>query len=190
MNKLIISALELTHFKNHRSTHWDFNEKVNIITGNNGNGKTNVLDALHYLSLTRSYLGSTDGQNITHGESMARIKPHESWIGAKNGQVQSGVLGLNVRQKHGASASSALGVVYAKTTQVRCIDIFGVDGNTAERTTSHTNNVHRGTLLDEIGRGGWCHALALRLFIKTRIAIFGGVHNAIDELCDHRAWRL
>ena len=82
MDKLIVSALELTHFKNHRSTLWDFNEKVNIITGNNGNGKTNVLDALHYLSLTRSYLGSTDNQNITHGESMALIKANIGRKGA------------------------------------------------------------------------------------------------------------
>jgi len=94
MDKLVIGALELTHFKNHRSSVWDFNEKVNIITGNNGNGKTNVLDALHYLSLTRSYLGATDSQNITHGESMALIKAnierrgalHSLDIGLKKGQ--------------------------------------------------------------------------------------------------------
>ena len=94
MDKLFIGALELTHFKNHHSTRWNFNEKVNIITGNNGNGKTNVLDALHYLSLTKSYLGSTDGQNITHGESMALIKAnlerkgtsHSLDIGLKKGQ--------------------------------------------------------------------------------------------------------
>lgn len=94
MDKLTISALELTHFKNHRGTRWDFNEKVNIITGNNGNGKTNVLDALHYLSLMRSYLGGTDGQNITHGESMALIRAqverksssHSLDIGLKKGQ--------------------------------------------------------------------------------------------------------
>ena len=65
MDKLIISALELTHFKNHRSTHWDFNEKVNIITGNNGNGKTNVLDALHYLSLD-PLLPRINGQSKYH----------------------------------------------------------------------------------------------------------------------------
>ena len=94
MDKLFIGALELTHFKNHHSTRWNFNEKVNIITGNNGNGKTNVLDALHYLSLTKSYLGSTDSQNITHGESMALIKAnlerkgtsHSLDIGLKKGQ--------------------------------------------------------------------------------------------------------
>jgi DNA replication and repair protein RecF len=94
MDNLVINALELTHFKNHRSSSWSFNSKVNIITGDNGNGKTNVLDALHYLSLTRSYLGSTDSQNITHGETMALVKAniirkgteHSVDIGLKKGQ--------------------------------------------------------------------------------------------------------
>lgn len=95
MDKLIIGALELTHFKNHRSSKWDFNEKVNIITGNNGNGKTNVLDALHYLSLTRSYLGATDGQNITHGETMALLKANLE----RKGREHSLDLGLKKGQK-------------------------------------------------------------------------------------------
>lgn len=94
MDNLVINALELTHFKNHRSSTWSFNSKVNIITGNNGNGKTNVLDALHYLSLTKSYLGATDTQNITHGEQMALVKAsiwrkgssHTVDIGLKKGQ--------------------------------------------------------------------------------------------------------
>lgn len=74
MKNLIVDHLELTHFKNHRSSSWRFNSKVNIISGNNGNGKTNVLDALHYLSFTRSYLNFSDAANITHGEQMALIK--------------------------------------------------------------------------------------------------------------------
>lgn len=94
MKNLIIEQLELTHFKNHRSSHWEFNSKVNIISGNNGNGKTNVLDALHYLSLTKSYLNSLDSQNITHGESMALLKArlnrkgksHLIDLGLKKGQ--------------------------------------------------------------------------------------------------------
>ncbi|MEY2963972.1 MAG: replication and repair protein RecF [Bacteroidota bacterium] len=76
MDNLVVHELELTHFKNHRATHWSFNPKVNMITGNNGNGKTNVLDALHYLSQTKSYLNLSDAQNITHGESMTLIKAH------------------------------------------------------------------------------------------------------------------
>lgn len=74
MENLFVHGLELTHFKNHRASNWTFNSKVNIITGNNGNGKTNVLDALHYLSQTKSYLNFADSQNITHGESLALLK--------------------------------------------------------------------------------------------------------------------
>lgn len=94
MENLLVHALELTHFKNHRASSWQFNPKVNIISGNNGNGKTNVLDALHYLSLTKSYLNSNDSQNITHGESMALLKAklarkgseHVLDLGLKKGQ--------------------------------------------------------------------------------------------------------
>ena len=94
MENLLVHALELTHFKNHRASSWLFNPKVNIISGNNGNGKTNVLDALHYLSLTKSYLNNTDAQNITHGESMALLKAklerkgneHVLDLGLKKGQ--------------------------------------------------------------------------------------------------------
>jgi DNA replication and repair protein RecF len=94
MENLLVHALELTHFKNHRASSWQFNPKVNIISGNNGNGKTNVLDALHYLSLTKSYLNTNDSQNITHGESMALLKAklarkgseHVLDLGLKRGQ--------------------------------------------------------------------------------------------------------
>ena len=94
MENLLVHALELTHFKNHRSSSWQFNPKVNIISGNNGNGKTNVLDALHYLSLTKSYLNTSDGQSITHGESMSLLKAklerksseHILDLGLKKGQ--------------------------------------------------------------------------------------------------------
>ena len=94
MENLLVHALELTHFKNHRASSWQFNPKVNIISGNNGNGKTNVLDALHYLSLTKSYLNTSDGQNITHGENMALLKArlerksaeHVVDLGLKKGQ--------------------------------------------------------------------------------------------------------
>ncbi len=95
MENLLVKQLELTHFKNHRASNWSFNPKVNIISGNNGNGKTNVLDALHFLSLTKSYLNLTDGQTITHGETMSLVKAH---IERKNSE-HSVDLGLKKGQK-------------------------------------------------------------------------------------------
>lgn len=74
MEQLFVQHLDLVNFKNHLQSSWSFNSKVNIITGNNGNGKTNVLDALHFLSSTKSYLGVPDTACISHGESMCLIK--------------------------------------------------------------------------------------------------------------------
>ncbi|EKB56628.1 DNA replication/repair protein RecF [Bergeyella zoohelcum] len=61
---MIIKKLNITQFKNHLYKDFEFSEKINCFVGNNGMGKTNVLDALHYLSVGKSFLGSSDVQNI------------------------------------------------------------------------------------------------------------------------------
>ncbi len=65
---MLLHRLQLINFKNHEELTWEFN-RINCITGNNGVGKTNVLDAIHYLSLCKSFLVSSDQQNIKHGEN-------------------------------------------------------------------------------------------------------------------------
>ena len=42
--------------------------------GNNGAGKTNILDALHYLSMAKSFLGNLDAQNILHESDFFAIE--------------------------------------------------------------------------------------------------------------------
>ena len=64
---MIIRNLDIIHFKNHHHKRFDFSHKINCFVGNNGVGKTNVLDALHYLSVGKSFLGSNDLQNIHIG---------------------------------------------------------------------------------------------------------------------------
>jgi len=46
----------------------EFSPKINSLVGNNGVGKTNILDAIHYLSLTKSFFNNIDSVNIRHGE--------------------------------------------------------------------------------------------------------------------------
>jgi DNA replication and repair protein RecF len=46
----------------------EFSPKINCFVGNNGVGKTNILDAIHYLSLTKSFFNSIDSISIKHGE--------------------------------------------------------------------------------------------------------------------------
>lgn len=59
-------SLKLTHFKNYDALEANFSSGINCIVGKNGMGKTNLLDALHYLSMTRSALNTVDAQNIRH----------------------------------------------------------------------------------------------------------------------------
>ncbi|SMC71185.1 DNA replication/repair protein RecF [Moheibacter sediminis] len=56
--------LKLRNFKNFTESDWEFSPKINAFVGSNGVGKTNVLDAIHYMALTKSYLNYSDAQNI------------------------------------------------------------------------------------------------------------------------------
>lgn len=71
---MIIQKLSLLNFKNHQEKTFKFSPQINCFVGNNGAGKTNVLDALHYLSVGKSFLGNTDQNNIENGEDFFSIE--------------------------------------------------------------------------------------------------------------------
>ncbi|MCR9082980.1 MAG: DNA replication/repair protein RecF [Cyclobacteriaceae bacterium] len=71
---MYLKSLELLQFKNHEKTRLDFSAQINCFTGLNGSGKTNVLDGIHYLSLTKSAVQSSDSLNVRHEESFFAIK--------------------------------------------------------------------------------------------------------------------
>ncbi len=70
---MYLKKLKLSNFKNCVSAEMDFSEKVNCFIGDNGAGKTNVLDAIYYLSFCKSYFNSIDNQNIKHEEDFFAI---------------------------------------------------------------------------------------------------------------------
>lgn len=63
-----LSELSFINFKNYREANFQFLPGVNCFTGHNGAGKTNILDAIHYLCLCKSYFNSIDSQSIFHEE--------------------------------------------------------------------------------------------------------------------------
>lgn len=65
---MYLSKLSLTNFKNYEQTDLEFSPRINCFVGNNGVGKTNILDAIHYLSLTKSFFNNIDSISIRHGE--------------------------------------------------------------------------------------------------------------------------
>ncbi|MDO4736627.1 MAG: AAA family ATPase, partial [Bacteroidia bacterium] len=62
---MYLKKIQLLNFKNISSAQLDFSKKFNCISGNNGEGKTNLLDAIYYLSMTKSYFSSTDSYTFT-----------------------------------------------------------------------------------------------------------------------------
>jgi DNA replication and repair protein RecF len=71
---LYLKQLSLFQFKNHSESSFTFNEKINCFVGDNGVGKTNILDSIHYLSLTKSYFNHIDAQNIQFGNQFFMLK--------------------------------------------------------------------------------------------------------------------
>lgn len=75
---MFLRSIHLTNFKNHADTRLSFSKKVNCFIGRNGVGKTNILDAVHYACLTRSYFSATDQQNIRFGAEFMRMEADAS----------------------------------------------------------------------------------------------------------------
>ncbi|NGF56848.1 DNA replication and repair protein RecF [Parapedobacter sp. SGR-10] len=63
-----LKQLTVLNFKNYSESTLAFLPEVNAFTGANGAGKTNLLDAIHYLSLCKSYFNPIDSQHIKSGE--------------------------------------------------------------------------------------------------------------------------
>lgn len=63
-----LESLSLLNFKNISEAEFEFSPAVNCFLGLNGEGKTNILDGIHYLSLTKSYFNHRDNQNIKFDE--------------------------------------------------------------------------------------------------------------------------
>ncbi len=92
---MYLKSLSLVNFKNYHEFSANFSPKINCFVGNNGSGKTNLLDAIHYLSLCKSYFNAIDSQNIRNSESFFVIQGTFE----KNGEEDAIYCGLKRNQK-------------------------------------------------------------------------------------------
>ena len=91
---LILNRLNIVNYKNIAAAEIQCSPRLNCFIGNNGAGKTNVLDAVYHLSMCKSYFNLPDGQNIRHGESFFVLDGQyerddetlEVYCGVKRGQ--------------------------------------------------------------------------------------------------------
>ena len=71
---MILEKLSLINYKNIQSATLELSPKINCFIGQNGVGKTNVLDAIYYLSFCHSANNPVDSQVIRHGEEFLMIE--------------------------------------------------------------------------------------------------------------------
>ncbi|MBC7863268.1 MAG: DNA replication/repair protein RecF [Bacteroidia bacterium] len=89
-----LEKLSLLNFKNYTEAKLSFHPKINCFVGNNGMGKTNLLDAIHYLSFCKSFFNPLDSQNIRHDQGFFMLQgnyilngqPEEIYCGIKRSQ--------------------------------------------------------------------------------------------------------
>lgn len=71
---MIIKSLELNNYRNYENIHIDLDSGVNILYGDNAQGKTNVLESIYLCSTTKSHRGSKDKEIVKFGEEEGHIR--------------------------------------------------------------------------------------------------------------------
>lgn len=92
---MYFKEIELTNFRNYENQKIDFHDKVNIITGKNAQGKTNLLEALYIMSLGKSFRTAKDNEMIRFGSDLARVRT----VSEKDGEELSIEIGLIKNKK-------------------------------------------------------------------------------------------
>lgn len=70
---MLVKTITLKNFRNHSYLSYDFSSGLNLITGSNAAGKTNIVEAIYYLSLARSFRGCDDEDLVLKGKDKAEI---------------------------------------------------------------------------------------------------------------------
>ena len=85
-----LKSLSLVNFKNYEQVDIPFSKRINCFVGENGVGKTNVLDAVHYLALCKSNFNPVDTQNIRYEQDFCVVQGVFERLG-KNENIYCGI---------------------------------------------------------------------------------------------------
>ena len=68
-----IKNIEIHNFRNYEILNINFNDNINIFIGNNGEGKTNILESIYVLAITKSHRSYIDKNLITNNKNIMKI---------------------------------------------------------------------------------------------------------------------
>lgn len=78
---MILNKLSILNYKNILQAEVAFSPKMNCFFGNNGMGKTNLLDAIHYLSFCKSHINTPDNQIVNNSQDLCVIQGNYDYEG-------------------------------------------------------------------------------------------------------------
>ena len=90
-----IKSLKLLYFRNYLSTNIEVHPSLNVLVGNNANGKTNIIESIFCLALGKSYRTKSDSECIMFGETATAM----SCVVSKNNKNLDIMLGINNKGK-------------------------------------------------------------------------------------------
>jgi DNA replication and repair protein RecF len=103
-NSVFLRKLTLTNFKNHTKRDFHLTKKFTAFVGQNGVGKTNLLDLIYFLSLTKSFFNLTDQQLIKWNEAFSRIEAEID----KNGETLELVVKIPLNKRKEMNVNGAV----------------------------------------------------------------------------------
>lgn len=92
---MILRQLNILNYRNIAEAELTFSPKINCLVGRNGEGKTNVLDAIYFLSFTKSTANSVDSMNVRHGQELMMVQGTYDL----NGIDEEISIGMKIHQK-------------------------------------------------------------------------------------------
>jgi DNA replication and repair protein RecF len=96
LRALFVETLQLRSFRNFSSANLSFGPGFNVVSGDNGQGKTNLVEAVYAIATSRSFRGSKPGDLVQHGSDVASVRAVISEAGEKREQT----LGLHEGCRH------------------------------------------------------------------------------------------
>lgn len=101
---MYLHRIRIINFKNIKEATLDFSPKINCILGDNGGGKTNLLDAIYYLSMTKSFFNIPESYAVTFGQHQMGLIGEYNQPGQQNAQEK---VHLGINLPDGASKTTA-----------------------------------------------------------------------------------
>ena len=106
---MYLKKLSLINFKNIREENLEFRPGINCFVGDNGAGKTNVIDAVYFLSMCKSSLAMTDGQNMRHGSDFFLLDEPVSHLDETNNRIVADIITEEAARTGAAVIATSVG---------------------------------------------------------------------------------